>query len=182
METTNGCSLSPNGVHRVEQLISACHEIDKNTQAKSKLPSLSWDEKYEVLKYICDFFALRKQIIRMHLRANLAAVRLYLTGTGRGTGRGHGGGCTGRGTAGICTRIRNVSEPQNNVNLQHNYGPPQGITKPAAHTSRATPSDWHGERHGENLDKSPPKNSSHLIHRHKDRNCTMKTTVTGMPM
>lgn len=38
----------------VEQLISACENIE-NTQTKSKLPSLSWDEKYKVVKAICDF-------------------------------------------------------------------------------------------------------------------------------
>ena len=38
----------------VEQLISACENIE-DTQTKSKLPSLSWDEKYKVVKAICDY-------------------------------------------------------------------------------------------------------------------------------
>lgn len=48
----NNGTASPNGV---EQLISACENIE-NTQTKSKLPSLSSDEKYKVLKAICNFF------------------------------------------------------------------------------------------------------------------------------
>jgi hypothetical protein len=42
-------TASPNGV---EQLISASLNIEK----KKKLPSLSWDEKYNILKAMCDFF------------------------------------------------------------------------------------------------------------------------------
>ncbi len=42
-------TASPNGF---EQLISASKNIDE----KKKLPSLSWDEKYNILNGICDFF------------------------------------------------------------------------------------------------------------------------------
>ena len=42
----NDGTASPNGV---EQLISTCENIE-NTQTKSKLPSLSWDQKYKVVK------------------------------------------------------------------------------------------------------------------------------------
>jgi hypothetical protein len=56
MMANNG-PASPNGV---EQLISASLTIGnnntkENTQTKSKLPRLSWDEKYEILKGLCDF-------------------------------------------------------------------------------------------------------------------------------
>jgi len=53
----NNGKASPNGV---EQLISASltmgnNNTKENTQTKSKLPRLSWDEKYEILKGLCDF-------------------------------------------------------------------------------------------------------------------------------
>ena len=41
-------------------------------------------------------------------------------------------------------------------------------TKPVPHTSRATPSDWHGERHGENLYPKQKNISSHPTLRHQD--------------
>jgi hypothetical protein len=48
-------TASPNGV---EQLISACENKEKK-----KLPTLSWDEKYNIVKAICDFIyeEIRKQ-------------------------------------------------------------------------------------------------------------------------
>ena len=53
----NNGKASRNGV---EQLISASltmgnNNTKENTQTKSKLPRLSWDEKYEILKGLCDF-------------------------------------------------------------------------------------------------------------------------------
>ena len=51
MMANNG-TASPNGV---EQLISASLKIENN-QTKSKLPGLSWNQKYNILKDMCDFF------------------------------------------------------------------------------------------------------------------------------
>ena len=52
--SSNGIA-SPNGV---EQLISACENIEEK-----KLPTLSWDVKYNILKAMCDFIyqEIRKQ-------------------------------------------------------------------------------------------------------------------------